>query len=184
VSPNFYAYCHCYLAVSRGIVNLHGGCLSATSAGLGFGSTFMVDLPVTLAPTAVCDRGALAQERKNGDDVAHRGGGMSLDVAWSAAARRGNQVDAEDLLDKVHHGEMFNDTPPASERCLGYACGQGHVERRDSTFVTGASAYTSLLRILSFEGTWPHFLPLKYPLQNLHTTYYICAVEYTFHPNK
>jgi signal transduction histidine kinase len=33
------------LAIARAIVELHGGCISAESAGLGLGSTFTVTLP-------------------------------------------------------------------------------------------------------------------------------------------
>jgi CheY-like chemotaxis protein len=47
------------LALSRGLVELHGGTLSATSAGVGRGSEFVVDLP--LLPQASLPAGAEAQ---------------------------------------------------------------------------------------------------------------------------
>jgi len=40
------------LTIVRGLVELHGGCVAARSAGLGHGATFQVRLPVTPAPIA------------------------------------------------------------------------------------------------------------------------------------
>jgi signal transduction histidine kinase/ActR/RegA family two-component response regulator len=44
------------LAISKGIVDLHGGRLEATSRGRGLGSRFVVQLPTTTRPAARIDR--------------------------------------------------------------------------------------------------------------------------------
>ncbi|MBV9491929.1 MAG: response regulator [Verrucomicrobia bacterium] len=40
------------LAISRAIIELHGGAISARSAGIGHGATFVVELPVIVEPAA------------------------------------------------------------------------------------------------------------------------------------
>ena len=37
-----------YFAISRNLIELHGGTLTAYSAGLGFGTSFLIDLPVSV----------------------------------------------------------------------------------------------------------------------------------------
>jgi PAS domain S-box-containing protein len=60
------------LALSRGIVQLHGGSIEATSAGPGQGSEFIVRLPVLTEPVA---SGGDADIR---DDVSPRGGDLRI----------------------------------------------------------------------------------------------------------
>lgn len=45
------------LALVRGLVELHGGCIEATSDGLGAGSEFIIRLPITSAPLPECNDG-------------------------------------------------------------------------------------------------------------------------------
>lgn len=52
------------LALARGLVELHGGKLSAASPGLGLGSTFTVRLPLAKQPPA--EAGARAPSTRNG----------------------------------------------------------------------------------------------------------------------
>jgi signal transduction histidine kinase/CheY-like chemotaxis protein len=56
------------LALSRGLVQLHGGTIEAASAGLGRGSEFTVSLPLPqAAPQAATTEAATAPERPRGD---------------------------------------------------------------------------------------------------------------------
>src|SRR5262249_42287866 len=48
------------LAIAKGLVEQHGGRISAASAGAGTGSTFTVELPTVAAPAAVQDGAASA----------------------------------------------------------------------------------------------------------------------------
>ncbi|RUR80780.1 hypothetical protein PCC6912_28020 [Chlorogloeopsis fritschii PCC 6912] len=48
------------LAITRHIVELHGGTITAASPGIGQGATFTVSLPLVLTPTSVAEEIALA----------------------------------------------------------------------------------------------------------------------------
>ena len=101
------------LFISRGIVEQHGGCLTASSAGLGLGSTFTMTLPLYEYDPDEDGLTHSASVRKGGDiDSSSVGDSSSIDTSFSPTPRRILIVDdalmnrkmMERLLE--HHGHI------------------------------------------------------------------------------
>lgn len=81
------------LAIVRSIVGLHGGAVSATSAGPGLGSTFMIELPIVSAPVSTGKPAATHARRRTGTVVVVDDNLDALEMVAAALRAAGHEVE-------------------------------------------------------------------------------------------
>jgi CheY-like chemotaxis protein len=96
------------LAIVRHIVELHGGTVSAHSAGLGKGATFTVDLPVSM-PFAQLQKKPMAESA--GLSMPAKPPGSSVDLGSKRVLVVDDEADARELACEIlrrAHAEVFS----------------------------------------------------------------------------